>query len=487
MSQRRDHPPRIAVIGAGFAGIGAAVWFTKAGLHNFTVFEQSAGPGGVWWDNRYPGAEVDTPSHMYSFSFKRWNWSRSHAQQEELQAYLQATIDEWNIGDRFHFNTRVESLVWQEDRACYEVNFGDRTEEFDFVISAVGLLNVPRLIEWPGLDTFRGAKMHTAQWDSSVDLTGKCVALVGTGSTAAQIAPRIADEVERLYVFQREPGWINPKPVTEYTEVEREALRSPWRYRLARLRGYRQAAGTREGGEIHIEGSRPNQAAMRACIDYIERSFADRPDLQKLVTPQYGYFGKRPIKDSNFYPTLLKENVELVPNAVDHLTETEIVDNTGVRRAVDVVIMATGFQPANYLARLKVFGREGRELHEFWNGEPNGYLGIEVPGFPNFFMMYGPNTNSPVTVFFLEQQARFAVRSIKWTKFRRRRSIEVRERSYRMFDVWLQKQMEGSVWTTANNYFRTASGRVVTQWPVSPTLYWLLTKLTPQIAAKTRR
>lgn len=485
--QRSDRHPRIAIVGAGFGGIGAAVWLTKAGLHNFQVFEQSAGPGGVWWDNRYPGAEVDTPSHMYSFSFKRWNWSRSHAQQAELQAYLQATIDDWNLGDRFHFNTRVDSLTWLADRARYEVAIGDRVEEFDFVISAVGLLNVPRLPTWPGLDQFSGAKMHTAQWDRSVDLSGKRVALVGTGSTAAQLAPRIADQVATLHVFQREPGWINPKPVVEYTPMQREALQNRWRYRMARMRGYWQAAGTREGGDIHIDGSRSNRAAMEACTAYIKRALPDRPDLQKLVTPQYGYFGKRPIKDSNFYPTLLKDNVELVPNAVEYLTETEIVDSTGAAREIDAVIMATGFQPANYLARLKVVGRGGRELHEVWGGEPAAYLGIEVPCFPNFFMIYGPNTNSPVTVFFLEQQARFAVRAIKWTMLRGKRSIEVRRTAFQRFDAWMQRQMAGSVWATANNYFRTASGRVVTQWPVSPTLYWLLAKLTPEISAQTKR
>jgi cation diffusion facilitator CzcD-associated flavoprotein CzcO len=477
-------PPRVAIIGAGFGGIGAAVTLAGAGLDRFTVYERSAGPGGVWWDNRYPGAEVDTPSHMYSFSFKRYDWSRSHAQQAELQRYMQETIDEYGLAEHFVFNCEVRSVRWIEERSLYELDLGDRATEAEFVISAVGMLNVPRHPDWPGLEQFRGTRLHTAEWDASLDLTGKRVAVVGTGSTSAQVVPHIAENVKQLYVFQREPGWINPKPVREYTAVERDALKGRWRYKYARLRGYLQAAATREGGDIHIEGSRSNLAAMQACVAYIKKALPDRPDLQAAVTPTYGYFGKRPIKDSNFYPTLLRDNVELVPHAVERVTATGVADVTGAHREVDILIAATGFQPVNYLARLAVFGRGGRELHEFWAGEPRAYLGITVPGFPNFFMIYGPNTNSPVTVFFLEAQARFALRSIQWVTRRRARSIEARSAVFEWFDRWLQRQMVGSVWASANNYFRTASGRVVTQWPVSPTRYWLLAKLTPEISAR---
>jgi cation diffusion facilitator CzcD-associated flavoprotein CzcO len=479
--------PRVAVIGAGFGGIAAAVKLAEAGIMNFTVYERSGGPGGVWWDNRYPGAEVDTPTHMYSFSFKRYDWSRSHAQQAELQRYMQETIDERGLGPHFVYDAEVRSIQWDDSRAAYTVEVGQDLLVYDFVISAVGMLNVPKHPDWPGVESFAGLRVHTAEWNKSIELEGKRVAVVGTGSTAAQVVPNVAKIASKLFVFQREPGWINPKPVHEYSEREREELRRPIRYRLRRLKGFFDASATRDGGQVHIEGSRSNRAAMAACAEYIERVLHDRPDLQKLVTPSYGYFGKRPIKDSNFYPTLMRDNVELVPFAIERMTESGVVDSSGAQHAVDVVITATGFQPVNYLARLKVSGRGGVDLHDFWAGEPRAYLGIQVPEYPNFFMIYGPNTNSPTTVFFLELQAEFAIRHIRWAARRPGRAVEVRRSVFDRFDSWLRRKMVGSVWASANNYFRTESGRVVTQWPVSATRYWLLAKLPARLTSTVRK
>ncbi|MER7006083.1 NAD(P)/FAD-dependent oxidoreductase [Dactylosporangium sp. NPDC000555] len=479
--------PRVAIIGAGFGGIAAAVTLAKAGLTNFVVFERSGGPGGVWWDNRYPGAQVDTPSHMYSFSFKRYAWSHSHAYQPELQRYMAETIEERGLAAHFQYNSEVGTIRWDDARAVYDVEVNDEIREFDFVISAVGMLNVPRHPQWPGLEEFSGLVMHTAEWDPDVDLTGKRIAVVGTGSTAAQLVPSIAGKAGRLYVFQREPGWINPKPVRTYTEEERSVMTSPMRYRIQRLKGYFDAAGTRAGGNIHIEGSRSNLAAMEACRAFIRRELGERPELVDLVTPTYGYFGKRPIKDSNFYAALLRDNVELVPRAVEKVTSAGLVDDAGNEFPVDIIVTATGFQVSEYLPRLTVFGRGGAEIHkDVWKGEPAAYLGATVPGFPNFFMIYGPNTNSPVTLFFLEAQARFALRSIRWVGRRGARSIEVRRSAFERFDSWVQDKMRGSVWATANNYFRTGSGRVITQWPNNPTWYWLLAKTTPELSSRVR-
>ncbi|MGV9914701.1 flavin-containing monooxygenase [Streptomyces tendae] len=479
--------PRIAIVGAGFGGIAAAVKLKRAGLTDFVVYEKSQGPGGVWWDSRYPGAEVDTPTHIYSYSFKRFDWTRSHAQQAELQRYLEETIDEFGIRRHFHFGTEVEKVVWQDRTRTWHLHRAGAVETFDYVVLAVGILNVPAIPDWPGLKDFAGPAFHTSRWESEHDLTGKRVAVVGTGSTAAQVVPNLARDAKHVYVFQREPGWVNPKPITLYSAAERRALRSPLRYRLQRLRAYRASASSRHGGDIHRPGTPANQAAMNACKAFIDRVFKDRPDLAKAVTPAYPYFGKRPIKDSNFYEALKRDNVELVPVPVERITEDGVVDAEGTHRPVDVLVLSTGFKPSRYLSQIGVHGRRGVDIQDEWAGTPAAYLGIMVPEFPNLFMMYGPNTNSPVIVFMHELQADFITGAIRAARRLRAPVVEVRSGVHRRYNAWLQSKMRGSVWTTANNYFKSATGHVVTQWPVSPTVYWALAKLTRPLALTLRK
>ena len=331
---------------------------------------------------------------------------------------------------------------------------------------------------------FSGAGFHTSRWEHQHELAGKRVAVVGTGSTAVQVVSAIADTAALVQVYQREPGWAVPKPVHVYSAAERAALSSVWRYRLERLRGYWLSAKSREGGDIHIAGSAANTKATQRCAAFIESVLGDRPDLQKLVTPSHPYYGKRPIKDSNYYQALKREDVELVPRAVVRVTETGVVDADGVERPADVLVLATGFQPSRYLAQLDVRGTGGQRIHEFWADEPTAFLGSMVPNFPNFFMLYGPNTNTPVVLFFLERQAEMAVRLIKRVRRRGATSVEVRASAHARFNRWLQRQMRGSVWETANNYYKSPSGRVVTQWPDSPTKYWMMTKFVAPLAVR---
>jgi cation diffusion facilitator CzcD-associated flavoprotein CzcO len=478
--------PRVAVVGGGFGGVTAAVKLVRAGLRDFTVFESSAGPGGVWWDNRYPGAAVDSPTHVYSFSFKRYDWSRSHAEGAELQRYIEETIDDFGLRGHFRFSTRVSKIVWDEAGQRYAVHTDHGVERFDFVISAVGILNLPKHPEWPGLDEFRGPVFHTARWEPEHDLTGKRVAVVGTGSSAAQLVPSIAGVAGKVTVYQREPGWIDPKPVTVYSPEERAALSSPWRYRLERLRAFWFLTTSWKGGDVYRPGKPANEKARQQAMAFLDQSLSDRPDLRKLVTPDYPYHGKRPVKDSNFYQALKREDVELVPRAVRRVTATGVVDTDGVERPADVLVLATGFQPSRYLARLDVRGRGGRGIHDVWAGEPAAFLGSQVPGFPNFFMLYGPNTNTPVVLFFLERQADMAIRLIRRCGSRGATAVEVRESVHDRYNRWVQRQLRGSVWETANNYYKSPGGRVVTQWPAGPVEYWLLSRFLSPFASRFR-
>jgi cation diffusion facilitator CzcD-associated flavoprotein CzcO len=480
--------PRVAIVGAGFGGIAAGVKLRRAGIHTFTIYESSLGIGGTWWDNTYPGAEVDVGSHLYCFSFKPYDWSRSHARQPELQKYLEQTVDEFGLRPHLRLGVTVESATWDDARHVWSVALDDGTvDEVHVLISGVGFLNVPRYPEWPGLAGFEGAKFHTARWAHEHDLSGKVVAVVGTGSSATQVVPAIQPIVGRLYVFQREPGWVLPKGERDFTDVERATFTKPWRRRRERLRLKYLLEKNLWRGALFRPGTKVNAEREAVCRRYIDRQFADRPELRSAVTPSYPYPGKRPVFATTFYPALKKENVELVPKAVASVTATGIVDADGVERTVDVIVMATGFQPANYLARLPMTGREGATLHARWAGEPRAYLGITVPGFPNFFMLYGPGTNGGEIVTMLEAQADFAVRAVKRMIRERVTAIEVRPAFEARWYAWLQSKMAGTSWTMASNYFTSPTGKIVTQWPYGNWIYTVLTRALGRVSETTRR
>jgi cation diffusion facilitator CzcD-associated flavoprotein CzcO len=354
-------------------------------------------------------------------------------------------------------------------------------------VSGTGFLNVPRYPEWPGLDDFDGPKFHTARWEHQHELTGKVVAVVGTGSSSTQIVPAIQPIVQRLYVFQREPGWVLPKGERDLTDDERAAFAKRWRRVRERWRLRYMLEKNLWRGAIFRPGTKVNAAREQTCLRYIARKFADRPDLREAVTPTYPYPGKRPVFASTFYSALKKENVELVSRAVASVTRTGIVDADGAERAVDVIIMATGFQPTNYLARVRLVGRNGRSLQEHWAGEPRAFLGITVPGFPNFFMLYGPGTNGGEIVTMLEAQAAYVLRALNRMTRERVTAIEVKPNFEARWYRWLQSKMDGTSWTMSNNYFTSPTGKVVTQWPYGNAIYGVLTKVLGRASETTRR
>ncbi len=480
--------PRVAIIGAGAGGVAMGVGMRQLGLGDFTIFEQQSGIGGTWWDNVYPGAEVDTPQPLYAFSYSRFDFSRTHIKQAELQLYLKTTADRFGLGPHFRFNTGVERAVWDESSHTWEVSSSDgRSSRFDVVVSAVGLLNHPKYPDWPGLDGFEGEKWHSARWPQGADLRGKRVAVVGTGSTSAQLVPAIAEDVAQLYVFQRQPGWLMPKLERDLTAEERAKLMKPLYHRKVRMQQWWMYE--KGLGRALIEGTKANVKAQQACVSYIEKSLADRPDLVKMVTPDYPFGGKRPMKDSNFYPTLTRDNVELVPHAVTEVTPHGIIDDTGVERDIDVLVMCTGFTPATFLATMDVVGRDGVSLHDFWGGDCRAYLGLTVPGYPNFYMLYGPNTNM-VGMLMHERQVRFVSANIKRMIRDGVTAIEVRRSVADAFDWYIQRQLSKTVvdkYPDVHNYGRAPSGRNVISWGQGMTAYSLLTRTTARLSSQARR
>jgi len=480
---------RVAVVGGGFGGIAAGVMLRRAGIEHFDIFERSAGVGGTWWDNRYPGAEVDTPSFIYSFSFDRYVWRRTHAQREEIQEYLERTVDEQGLRQHLQLGVTVDSAVWDDTRHEYDVSLADgRRLRYHALISAVGFLNKPRMPSWPGACRFNGQIVHTALWPEALELAGKRVAVVGTGSTSVQLVSELAPKVARLTVFQRQPNWVLPKGARDYTERERHRYRRPWRYWLAWARQFVKSESGRFGGHEATVGKGANRRRRDAALAHLREQLEDRPDLLELVTPDYPFFGKRPVINDTYYPALLRDNVTLVPHPVAAVDQRGVTDSTGTCHEVDVVVAATGFEAANYLSSLRITGRGGVDLHEHWNGEPEAFLGVMVPRFPNFFMLYGPNTNAGPVVLFLECQARFAASCIRRAVRLGGARVEVKTAWASGYNRLLQRRLSSTVWGSTDNYFKSASGRVVTQWPSSASVYWLLARiLRPLGTTYTRR
>jgi cation diffusion facilitator CzcD-associated flavoprotein CzcO len=479
--------PVVAVVGAGFGGIAAGITLKRSGLPNFTIFESSERVGGTWWDNRYPGCEVDVPTHLYSFPFKRWDWSRTHARQAEIHGYLESAASDWDLWPHLRLGETVERAVWDEGSHSYTLSLaGGETFECHVLVSATGFLNVPNYPKWPGLDTFRGPKFHTSRWEHQHDLSDKIVAIVGTGSSATQIVPEIAPIVKKLYVFQREPGWVRPKGERDFSSAERRQMQRPLRYWNRRLRGLWLLEAANWRGRYSTPGAESNELARQQAIDFIARELADRPDLMQAVTPTYPYPGKRAIFNSTYFAALRHENVELVPRAVAEVTDTGIVDIDGVERLTDVLVLATGFRPTDYLSRLEVVGVDGKTLSEWWAGEPRAFLGTTVPNFPNLFILYGPGTNGGEIVSLLLRQSEHVVRSIRRMIRERTTAVEVDQLWADLYHTWLQGMMRGKSWGFSRNYFTTASGKVVTQWPFGALPYRVLSRLLGRPSERTR-
>lgn len=471
--------PRIAIIGAGLSGLGAAVRFKKAGFHDVTIFDRWPAAGGTWWANTYPGVEVDTDSHVYRHSFHLYPWPQTHPTGRQVLGYVESLVQKYSLSEHLRLSTTVSRVEWQEDSQSYAIDTDTGRFEAEILVSAVGLLSEPSYPEWADRTIFTGPIIHTAEWDHSVSLQGKKVAVIGTGSSAASVIPAIADEVDELIVYQRDPAWVLPKNCREYTGEERIKLVNPWYARAARFKALRDIYKFIADGRITQTGTAENLAAQQAALQHLESVLGDYPELKQLMTPKYPFLGKRALVHGEYLKTFTKSNVHLIPQAVTGLTPTGIVSADGEECEVDVVILATGFRASDFISSVNVTGRGGLDLHAYWNSEPKAFLGIVVPNFPNFFSLYGPNTNGSGSVMLMmEIQAKFAVWAAKRLRSGKATSVEVREGIFNLYSDWIDRECAKTVFHTTNNYYKSPSGRVVTNWPRGIPLYqimnWLL-------------
>jgi cation diffusion facilitator CzcD-associated flavoprotein CzcO len=468
-----EHPPyRVVVVGAGFGGIGMAVALKRAGMEDFLVIDKGDDLGGTWRDNTYPGLACDVPSNLYSFSFRPGRWSRRFPPRREILAYLHAVSREHGLGPHLRLRTGVTSAEFDPGRAVWHLTLADgSTLQAAAVVSAVGQLGRPRLPDIPGRDDFAGPSWHSARWDHGVSLTGQRVAVVGTGASAIQFVPEIAKAAAHVAVYQRSAPYVLPKFDRPYHDAEQDLFeRLPVVRKADRLRIFLY-------GELLTSGFVLSPKFLAAPMALWRRQLRTQitdPRLREKCVPDYLMGCKRVLFSNDWYPALARPDVELVTDPIERIVPGGVVTAGGATRPADVIIYGTGFRTLDFLAPMSVTGPGGRDLHDTWREGAQAYLGITVAGFPNFFMLYGPNTNlgGNSIIYMLEGQIGYVLGAIQALEAEGLDWLDVRPEVQRAFNAWVETASHTSVWETGcHNWYTTASGRNTNNWPDHTFLY----------------
>jgi cation diffusion facilitator CzcD-associated flavoprotein CzcO len=474
----------VAILGAGFAGICMAIKLLEAGHDDLVVFEKASDLGGTWRDNTYPGCGCDVPAHLYSYSFAQDpGWTRKYPRQPEILAYIRRVADRHDVTRRIVFDTAIQSLTWDERARRWRILARDgRRFTARVVVSAVGALHEPKIPDLPGLASFAGPAFHSARWRHDVDLAGRRVAVIGTGASAVQIIPEIAPLVAGLTVFQRSPPWVLPRRDRSVPRLVRRLLAGV----PGLLRGWRAVQYL--GAERIAIGLAYKPKLMgtgqRESARYKEREISD-PGLRLKLNPFYTLGCKRILLSDDFYATMARPHVDLVTDPIREVRPRAIVTADGREHPCDVLIHATGFQAFDHSARMTVRGREGRLLADEWRDGPQAFHGVAVAGFPNYFLLMGPNTglghNS--IVFMIEQQVKYVMQCLRWLDEGRLETVEVRPEVQRDYNDRLQERFKQTVWRDTSNgsvwqlpcssWYVNATGRNTALWPGPSLTYWL--------------
>jgi 4-hydroxyacetophenone monooxygenase len=485
---------RVAVVGAGMSGLLVAYRLLQAGIEP-VVFEKSTEVGGTWHDNRYPGCRVDNPNHAYSYSFaQRHDWPHHYSTQATLFGYFNEFADHFELRPHIRFDTEVTAAVWFDEAMKWTLTTRSGAGpvsllDVDVVISAVGQLNRPAYPDIDGLEGFSGNTFHSARWDDATPLKGQRVAVIGTGASAIQFIPEVAEGAEEVLVFQRTPPWLAPTP--DYHDVVPPGLQ--WLYR--HVPGYsalnRFAMFWRLGDQA-LEGVRVddswdggghsvspiNEFVREMLTGYLEAEFAGRPDLLEQVIPSYPVGAKRVLRDNGTWArTLKRPNVQLITTPIRSVSATSICTIDGTQHPVDTIIFGTGFRASEFLRPMRVVGRGGVDLHQWWGDDARAYLGITIPHFPNFFSLYGPNTNIVINgsiIYFSECGARYILGCIRHLLGNGGHAMEVRADVHDEFNRQVDEQNRAMAWgwSDVNSWYKNRSGRVTQNWPFTLLEYW---------------
>ncbi len=470
----------IVIIGTGFSGMGMAMKLRASGREDFVVLEKASDVGGTWRDNTYPGCECDIPSHMYSFSYElNTDWSKSFSGQAEIWAYMRKVADEQGIRPYIDFGVEVTGAAWDEDRKVWTVRTASGEDyEARFVVAGVGGLHIPNIPEITGAETFEGPRFHSASWDHSVDLTGKKVVVIGTGASAIQFVPIIAEQAGQLTVFQRTPPWVLPK---------KDKSTAGWRKKVfatvpGAQRAYRNSLYW--GLEARAIAFNGHLNVLPVAEKVVKRHMANAipdPELRAKLTPDYRLGCKRVLQSNTYYPTFLRDNVELSTDGVTEITKDGVVDGNGVFHEADVIIYGTGFHVVDAFDYLDVKGKNGADLAAtFREGGVETYMGIMINQFPNLAFMLGPNTalghNS--VVFMIEQQTKFIIRLLDELDQRGAVAAEPTKEAQTEFNIEIQRLVEKGIWTQGGctSWYLDSHGKNRTIWPKFTFQYWWETR-----------
>jgi cation diffusion facilitator CzcD-associated flavoprotein CzcO len=461
--------PSIAIIGAGFSGLGMAYYLRKAGFDNFVIYEKAAGLGGTWRENTYPGAACDVPSHLYSYSFDpHYPWSTAYGPQREILDYLRQLARKHDLERHIRYGREVASASFDEARGLWTLRFGDgQVAEHPVLITGVGQLHRPAYPNVPGLERFKGRAFHSARWEHDYDFTGKTVASIGTGPSAIQYVPELAKAVKRLHVFQRSPAWCVHKIDRVYTRPEKWLLAHwPWTHTLDRIRIFWYVEFVASVVQKHSLFHWFSNALVKLVHGFLLRRDVKDPQLRAKLTPDFPVGCKRLLFSNDWFKTLAQPNVELVTEAITEVTETGVKTADGRHREVDAIVYGTGFTATQFLAPMDFTGRGGVSLRERWRHGADAYLGMTVSGFPNFFMLYGPNTNLGVgtIIYMLERQQRYVVQCLQLLRDRKLRWLDVQEGAQRAFNEELERRSRDLVYLGGCNSWYLTEGRNTQNW-----------------------
>jgi len=461
----------VLIVGAGFSGLGMAIKLKQAGMDSFLVIEKGTDIGGTWHENRYPGCACDIPSHLYSFSFDlNPAWTRMYSGQQEIWQYLKSCASRYAIVPHIRLRTRLREAVWDEAKSLWHVLAGDGLAvDARVLVSGIGALHVPSFPNLPGLASFLGPAFHSAEWNPDVPLEGKNIAVIGTGASSIQIVPQIAPMAGKLYLFQRTPAWIVPRPDFAFTEK--------WKNRFQRIPGvmwgFRKLLFWQHEFRVlaFLGNRRVRQSIVSIARHQLNKKIKD-PKLREALTPKYELGCKRVLFSSDFYPALTRENVELVTDNISEVRPNSIVTEDGTERQVDVIVHCTGFRVTEPLIGIRLVGRNGVEIHEAWRDRMSAYLGITVSGFPNCFILLGPNTglghNSVVLM--IEAQVRYVMSCLKLMRRRGWKTLNLKPEAQKRFVDRVIQRMGRTVWQTGGCrswYQDQKTGENTTLWPGS--------------------
>lgn len=456
------------IIGSGFAGLCAAIKLKEQGENNFVILERNDWLGGTWYDNHYPGAACDVESHLYSFSFEpNPNWSRQFSPQQEILKYMEHCAEKYDLYKHLQYNTTVTQATFDEAKGIWNVS-ADGGQNFSArsIISCSGGLSQPMFPDIKGIDSFKGTMFHSAKWEKKFDAEGKTLAVIGTGASAIQIVPTIAPDVKQLYLFQRTPPWIMPKPDAEISSFRRWLYNNlPFMQTLYRRRLYWQH-------ELMALGfiKRPGilKFASKLSLRFLKQSVPDEK-LREKLTPNYVMGCKRVLISNDYYPALTRNNVEVITDGIQQINETGVLTKDGVQRNVDTIIIATGFQAAEEVSRFAVKGRNGIDLNEAWREGAEAYLGTTVSGFPNMFLVVGPNTGlgHSSMILMIEAQVNLIMESLKALKQKQAKFIDLKRDVQQEYNRDIQEKLSHTVWQNGGcvSWYQMKNGKNVTLWP----------------------